>query len=108
VFADDGYVYAGKFANLSHRISQWSGELRKKNGDGLVNVVVVPYCGTDIDLSSIPSGCTLADFLARDQGDELGFEMVPFSQPAFILYSSGTASLVPSSPRTVADWQLGP
>ncbi|KAM6517587.1 hypothetical protein FSOLCH5_008551 [Fusarium solani] len=36
VFADDGYVYAGKFANLSHRISQWSGELRKKNGDGLV------------------------------------------------------------------------
>ncbi|RSM06965.1 hypothetical protein CDV31_008807 [Fusarium ambrosium] len=94
VFADDGYVYVGKLTNLSGRISQWSGELRKKHGNELVNVVIVPYCGTDVNLSSISGGCTLSDFLARDQGDELGFEMVPFSQPAFILYSSGTASPV--------------
>ncbi|RSM06728.1 hypothetical protein CEP52_005584 [Fusarium oligoseptatum] len=84
VFADDGYVYAG-------RISQWSGELRKKHGNELVNVVIVPYCGTDVNLSSISGGCTLSDFLARDQGDELGFEMV--GGPKCIIHSMGGVAL---------------
>lgn len=34
---------------------------------------------------------TLSDFLATDDGRELTFEQLPFSHPAFILYSSGTS-----------------
>lgn len=89
IFADQGYVYAGKIIDLSDRIRQWSSELRERS-DMLAQVVVIP----NPNLNSIPlhqpNTYTLENFLKADRGDQLLFEIIPFSHPAFILFSSGT------------------
>ncbi|KAM6521754.1 hypothetical protein FALCPG4_011460 [Fusarium falciforme] len=89
VFADDGYIYAGKRINLQERIFDWSHQLGKGN-DSPTDVVVIPYCGLESDLSRVHRGISFEDFLRREMGQELAFESLPFSHPAFILYSSGT------------------
>ncbi|WKT49550.1 ANL, N-terminal domain [Fusarium oxysporum f. sp. vasinfectum] len=89
IFADQGYVYAGKIIDLSDRIRQWSSELREQS-DMLAHVVVIP----NPNLNSIPlhqpNTYILENFLKADRGDQLLFEIIPFSHPAFILFSSGT------------------
>lgn len=89
VFADDSYVYAGKLVRLGHRIEQWAERLRK-SGTQLRNVVVIANHGVETDVSKIYRGCTYEAFLGRGSGQPLEFRLLPFSQPAFILYSSGT------------------
>ncbi|KAF5707250.1 acetoacetate ligase [Fusarium globosum] len=89
VFADDSYVYAGKLVRLGHRIEQWAERLRK-SGTQLRNVVVIANHGVETDVSKIYRGCTYEAFLGRGSGQPLEFQLLPFSQPAFILYSSGT------------------
>lgn len=91
VFADDGYIYAGKLIELEDRISQWSHKLGQD--DHLSSVVVVPYCRLTVDLSRIHKGCSLESFLRRRTGRELAFKYLPFNHPAFILYSSGTVMI---------------
>jgi acetoacetyl-CoA synthetase len=91
VFADDGYIYAGKRINLADRISKWS-HLVGGFSNGLRNVVVVPYCNMASNSSDIYRGCTWESFLGRGRERGLSFSLVPFSHPAFILYSSGTVS----------------
>ncbi|KAH7215312.1 hypothetical protein DER44DRAFT_687814 [Fusarium oxysporum] len=89
IFADQGYVYAQKVIDLSDRIRQWSSKLRERS-DMLAPVVVIP----NPNLNSIPlhqpNTHTLENFLKADRGDQLLFEIIPFSHPAFILFSSGT------------------
>ncbi|EXL96288.1 acetoacetate-CoA ligase [Fusarium odoratissimum NRRL 54006] len=89
IFADQGYVYARKIIDLSDRIREWSSKLRERS-DILARVVVIP----NPKLNSIPlhqpNTYTLENFLKTDRGDQLLFEIVPFSHPAFILFSSGT------------------
>lgn len=89
IFADDGYVYAGKLTNLGDRTRDWSQRLGK-DGCKLSAVVIIPYCNLPVDFSKIYKGCAMGDFLRRGTGKELVFEDLPFSHPAFILYSSGT------------------
>ncbi|KAL5605878.1 hypothetical protein FOVSG1_006025 [Fusarium oxysporum f. sp. vasinfectum] len=89
IFADQGYVYARKIIDLSDRIREWSSKLRERS-DILAQVVVIP----NPKLNSIPlhqpNTYTLENFLKADRGDQLLFEIIPFSHPAFILFSSGT------------------
>lgn len=103
IFADDGYVYAGKTINLEERIVDWSHQLGRATSK-LIDVVVIPYCNLRPDLSKIHLGCSLQTFLDRDSDQELRFDFVPFSHPAFILYSSGTVSLpiAANSPHDLA------
>ncbi|EXM13442.1 acetoacetate-CoA ligase [Fusarium oxysporum f. sp. vasinfectum 25433] len=89
VFADDSYVYAGKLVKLGHRIEQWAERLGK-SGTQLRNVVVIANRGVETDCSKIYRGCTYEAFLGRGSGQPLEFQLLPFSHPAFILYSSGT------------------
>lgn len=89
IFADDGYVYAGKTIKLAERIVDWSHQMGRETGR-LTDVVIIPYCKLDVDLGKIHKGCTMESFLERDSGEKLSFKMVPFSHPAFVLYSSGT------------------
>lgn len=95
IFADNGYVYAGKTANLQDRITTWSRELGQATRN-LTDVVIVPFTDVSFDVSKVYRGCTLQSFLERDTGDDLKFNVVPFSHPAFILYSSGTVSIFPT------------
>jgi acetoacetyl-CoA synthetase len=90
VFADDGYTYAGKTIKLGDRIVDWSHRL--DCDQTLKNVVLVPYCNVPVAFEEIHRGCTMQSFLQRDTGEQLDFKLVPFSHPAFILFSSGTVS----------------
>jgi acetoacetyl-CoA synthetase len=89
VFADDAYRYAGKLISLADKMENWSQKLGTKCR-ALKAVIVVPYCMVDIQLENIWHGKSMVDFLGATQGRELSFEYLPVSQPAFILYSSGT------------------
>lgn len=92
IFADDGYMYAGKLIKLEARIVEWSQALGRSDGQ-LRDVVVLPYCNLNTNVSKIHRGCTYQSFIRRDSGRKLSFNILPFSHPAFILYSSGTVSL---------------
>ncbi|KAH6871223.1 acetoacetyl-synthase [Thelonectria olida] len=89
IFADDGYIYAGKLVKLGNRIERWSQTLTRANST-LKDVVIIPSCNLDTDASRIDYRCTYDSFLQRGTGNKLEFAMFPFSHPAFILYSSGT------------------
>ncbi|KAJ4248453.1 hypothetical protein NW762_012790 [Fusarium torreyae] len=89
IFADDGYIYAGKEIALEERIVEWSHRLGKAT-KSLKNVIVIPYCGLRLDISRVYHGRTFQDFLKQDSGAAMSYTMVPFSHPGFILYSSGT------------------
>ncbi|KAM0187492.1 hypothetical protein ACHAPI_011127 [Fusarium lateritium] len=89
IFTDEGYVYANKSIKLTSRIAEWSQKLRHTNKE-LSDVVIIPCSGVEADVSTIRHGCTFQSFLERDSGDKLEFNLVPFSHPSFILFSSGT------------------
>ncbi|KAJ9144947.1 Acetoacetyl-synthase [Pleurostoma richardsiae] len=89
IFADDGYIYAGKRIDLELRLVQWSQALGRSDKQ-LRDVVILPYCSLNPNLSRIYRGCAYESFLRRDTGQKLSFSILPFSHPAFILYSSGT------------------
>lgn len=91
VFADDGYIYAGKVIELKDRIRQWAYKLGQD--DQLSSIVVIPYCQLPIDLSRIRKGCSFESFLRRGTGRVLTFNYLSFNNPAFILYSSGTVMI---------------
>lgn len=92
IFVDDGYIYAGKMTMLQDRIGEWSHKVGAKS-EQLLDVVVLPYCKLDIDLSKVHRGTSFQSFLQRGTGEELSFNMLPFSHPGFIVFSSGTVSL---------------
>ncbi|EON98395.1 putative acetoacetyl- synthetase protein [Phaeoacremonium minimum UCRPA7] len=100
VFTDDGYVYAGKRIKLENKTVKWAQELGKC-APALSDVVVLPYSGTNVDISLIHRGIAYEDFLLRGVGRALEFEMLPFSHPAFILYSSGTGVLLKAKTDTI-------
>ncbi|KAH7142126.1 acetoacetyl-synthase [Dactylonectria macrodidyma] len=89
IFADDGYVYAGKLVELGSRIEQWSQSFCQ-GSNSLCDIVIIPYCNIDTSAFQIYRQCTYGSFLQRGTGQSLDFTMLPFSHPAFILYSSGT------------------
>lgn len=94
IFADDGYIYAGKKIYLKGRILKWSHSVGRACKD-LTNIVVLPYCNPAPDTSDVYRGCTWESFLERSAEKALSFALMPFSHPAFILFSSGTVSYSP-------------
>jgi acetoacetyl-CoA synthetase len=91
IFADDGYIYAGKLVKLHDRIHQWA-KVVTERAPSTQGVVIVPYCQLKMKISEIRLGCSYERFLRRSSGRPLDFQLLPFSHPAFILYSSGTVS----------------
>jgi acetoacetyl-CoA synthetase len=88
VFADNAYIYAGKLIKLQDRTVEWSRILGKDHG--LRDAVILQYCNVDFDVSKVPHGITMESFLARGTGRAFQTKSLPFTQPAFILFSSGT------------------
>ena len=91
IFADNAFEYAGKRHDVTERIAEWS-RLLEKQENNIANVVVLPYCPTNINFVEIRKGISWDAFLRRCRGRILEFKLLPFSHPAFILYSSGTVS----------------
>ncbi|KAJ6489561.1 hypothetical protein C8R47DRAFT_1273830 [Mycena vitilis] len=86
-FAETEVTYAGKVINLVPKMSEVFKDLRKH---GLQHAITLPSLVSGKEIS-IPNSSLLFKFLAKDDGHELIFEQLPFNQPLFILYSSGTS-----------------
>ncbi len=88
LFTVDGYFYNGKKFNFLEKIREITKEL-----PSLERVVVNPYLSHSPDLTAIPKSINYSDFVAVGKIPELVFEQLPFNQPLYIMYSSGTTGL---------------
>ncbi|MFQ5985162.1 MAG: acetoacetate--CoA ligase [Alphaproteobacteria bacterium] len=83
----DGYVYAGKRIDSLERVK---GILREIPEIG--RVVVVPYVREKPNLRGVNNAVMFDDYFTAPSGGP-AFAQLPFDQPAFILYSSGTTGI---------------
>ncbi|KAG5652875.1 hypothetical protein H0H81_003305 [Sphagnurus paluster] len=89
IFADTEVVYAGKVVDLLPKISDVIRDLADK---GLQQAILLPSAHTGQEIPyTIQRTAHLSEFLSTGDGRELSFEQLPFGQPLFILYSSGTS-----------------
>ncbi len=81
----DGYFYKGKaFDTLEHAAEVARGI------PSLTKVIVVSYTREQVDISRIPNATHYAEFLSKQVNPELEFEQLPFDNPLYIMFSSGT------------------
>ncbi|HKI67590.1 MAG TPA: acetoacetate--CoA ligase [Solirubrobacterales bacterium] len=88
LFAIDGYRYGGKDFDRRETLAELQAAM-----PSLVGTVVLPYLDSDPDLSTLRDATRWDELLAAGAGAELAFERVPFDQPLWVLYSSGTTGL---------------
>ncbi len=104
LFAVDGYRHGGKDFDRSAAVQSILGEL-----PSVEHVVTVPYLHAGAPAGAGGGGETGAaagpgessdsgrldwrELLERGEGAELRFEQVPFDEPLWVLYSSGTTGL---------------
>ena len=81
----EGYFYKGRmFDTLEHAAEVARGI------PSLEKVIVVSYTRERPDISRIPKAVHYEDFLSKENGLEIQFEQLPFDQPLYIMFSSGT------------------
>ncbi|MCG3186510.1 MAG: Acetyl-coenzyme A synthetase [Rhodocyclaceae bacterium] len=90
LFAADGYHYNGKAHDGLAKLRDIGARL-----DGVATIVVVPYLGTEPDLSGLgPRALGWQAFVAPHAGaDDIEFAELPFDHPLYIMYSSGTTGI---------------
>lgn len=86
IFAADGYFYGGKRFDTLEKLGSILSELPT-----VEQVVIVGYTGKP-DLTKLPGSLHWDDFL-DNPASEIDFEPLPFDQPLYIMYSSGTTGL---------------
>ncbi|MDY6947683.1 MAG: acetoacetate--CoA ligase [Pseudomonadota bacterium] len=84
LFAADGYQYAGKSIDCLPTIATVC-----KQVSSIEHVVLVPYLHADAQADAVPHGTLFNQFGKAVTASS--FAQLPFEQPAFILYSSGTS-----------------
>lgn len=85
LFTADGYFYKGKvFDTLPH-----AAEVASRI-PSLKAVVVVPYVSDHPVIQQIPQAVHWRDFLGEPTSGPIQFEQLPFDQPLYIMFSSGT------------------
>jgi acetoacetyl-CoA synthetase len=85
LFTVNGYYYKGKaFSSMANAAAV------AKGIPSLKKVVVATYPDEKPDLSQIPKAIRWEDFLSPDREPALEFEQLPFDQPVYIMFSSGT------------------
>jgi acetoacetyl-CoA synthetase len=84
----DGYYYNGKAFDLLEKGREVLKEL-----PSVKRTVVFPYTREDAPIEQLPNAVRWADYLGRQKGGAVPFVRVPFNQPLYILYSSGTTGV---------------
>ena len=87
LFCADQYPYAGKRFDCLKKIRAVLERI-----PSVTQLVVVPYSGEAFDLATLKNSIAWPDFAGSDE-PALGFEMLPFDHPLYILYSSGTTGV---------------
>ncbi|KAF5239053.1 hypothetical protein FANTH_10100 [Fusarium anthophilum] len=90
VFTESSYTYGGQNISLVDRIKTWTPKLRS-NTENTCQIVILPH--QDTYPREAVEAITWDDFLLLGSGQDLQFKQLPFSSPAFILYTSGTTGL---------------
>ena len=88
LFAVDGYRYGGRDFDRRETLAELQAAM-----PSLLGTVVLPYLDADPDLSPLRDARRWDELLAAGEGAGLSFERVPFDQPLWVLYSSGTTGL---------------
>jgi len=87
--AADGYRYAGKAIDLGDRIRAIVPRL-----GGVARIIVVSFIGSaDGIVATLPDAVTWDNALAPYAAKPVAYTRVPFAQPLFILFSSGTTGM---------------
>lgn len=86
LFAADGYQYAGKVLDCLPTVRAVKDKIAS-----LERIVVIPYLDRQPAIAAIDKAVTWSSF--GDAGAPLAFKQLPFEQPLFILYSSGTTGV---------------
>jgi acetoacetyl-CoA synthetase len=91
LIAADGYWYAGKRIEALPKVKTAAASL-----PSVERIVIVPMLEGEPDLADLPKAVAYADFVASadetatEEALELTFAQLPFDNPVYILYSSGT------------------
>lgn len=89
LIACDGYWYAGKRIDISDKLAAVAGKLPT-----LAAVVVVPYLDEAAAAAAkIVTGMTLAAAIEPHAARPVSYVRLPFAQPLYILFSSGTTGV---------------
>lgn len=88
LFTANGYSFKGEKIDSIERVSTILKDL-----PSIEKVVVIPYTEEDPDISSIPNAVHYRDFKSNDPHIEIEFEQLPFDQPLYIMFTSGTTGL---------------
>lgn len=87
LFTVSSYLYNGKVIDCSNKIEEISHQLENTE-----QIVFVPYLDEAPLPDNIPDACTLNHFLDQPK-QTLTFEPMSFSDPLYIMYSSGTTGV---------------
>ncbi|MBT3586252.1 MAG: acetoacetate--CoA ligase [Halobacteriovoraceae bacterium] len=78
-----GYMYNGKYFDLLPRIKELESKITS-----LEKIIIVNFLGKELDITDLSKGIIWEDFLGKEE--ELVYTKVPFSNPLYVMYSSGT------------------
>jgi acetoacetyl-CoA synthetase len=84
----EGYYYNGKAFDLLEKAREVLKEL-----PSVKRTVVFSYTRDEAPIGQLPNAVRWADYLGRQKGGEVPFTRVPFNQPLYIMYSSGTTGV---------------
>jgi acetoacetyl-CoA synthetase len=98
LIAVDGYQYNGKPLDRRSHVAELQQHL-----PSLQHTVLVPYLHKETDTEGLTNTTLWQDALQWQESAELTFEQVPFDQPLWILYSSGTTGI----PKAIVQSQGG-
>ncbi len=85
LFTADGYHYNGKAHDSLGRVAEFTADLPTVD-----KIIVLPMLSDAPDLSGLSNAATLADATAAYAPGEIAFTQMPFNDPLYIMYSSGT------------------
>ncbi len=85
LFCADGYRYSGREYDSLERAAEIAEKL-----PSVRRVVVVPHLRPRPDISIVPRGVLLEEWLRRHSPAEIAYAQLPFDHPVYILFTSGT------------------
>ncbi|HSS32166.1 MAG TPA: acetoacetate--CoA ligase [Solirubrobacterales bacterium] len=98
LFAVDGYRYGGKDFSRLDTVAELQAAM-----PSLERTVLIHYLDPDPDISALENVTSWSSVLTDNEDAALEFERVPFSDPLWVLYSSGTTGL----PKAIVQSQGG-